>query len=61
MPDGFLSVESCILGPLTILDRWYVYVCESNFDRFSTNDKRKEEDEEEEEKIERNDWKAKRR
>ncbi|CAF2753371.1 unnamed protein product [Rotaria sp. Silwood2] len=25
LPDGFLSIESCTLGPLTILDRWYVY------------------------------------
>ncbi|CAF4951195.1 unnamed protein product, partial [Rotaria socialis] len=32
LPDGFLSIESCALGPLTILDRWYVYVCASNFD-----------------------------
>ncbi len=30
MPDDFLSIESCSLGPLTILDRWYV--CASNFD-----------------------------
>jgi hypothetical protein len=30
LPDGFLSIESCTLGPLTILDRWYV--CASNFD-----------------------------
>ncbi len=23
--DGFLPIESCLLGPLIILDRWYVH------------------------------------
>lgn len=33
--EGFLPVESCLLGPLTIIDRWYVNALywSSNFDR----------------------------
>lgn len=40
MPDGFLPVESCTLGPLTIVDRWYVCVC-IEFRQLSINDKGK--------------------
>ncbi|CAF1083568.1 unnamed protein product [Adineta ricciae] len=32
LPDNFLSIQSCLLEPLTILDRWYVHqITTTNF------------------------------
>ena len=62
LPDGFLPLESCALGPLTILDRWYVcmrvFVCVCiEFRQLCSNDEERKSDgereEEEEEKDER--------